>query len=358
MKDVLISSVSTGGSGGEDRLTENVSLNFAEVGVRYIEQKPDGSGGRQARVHLGHPGQLARRRGHDPGRRLRAPARGSPPRRPPSETPMHPMPDTLLRDADVEGVLTALGERVRAEPADAKLRVFLFQLLCVTGEWERAVRQLKVCAELDAAALPMAQAYREAIVCERLRERVFSGEAEPLILGEPEEWLALLVHALHALAAGDAEGAAGLRAEAFERAPAAPGSLDGVAFKWIADADMRLGPVLEAIVNGRYYWLPFASIDALHVEAPADLRDVVWAAADLTLRNGGRFAALIPARYPGTAERGSDAAKLSRETVWEDLGAGTFAGLGQRVLATEDGEVALMDLREIRMTPAEIPADG
>lgn len=45
MKDILVTSVSTGGSGGEDRLTENVSLNFAEVGVRYIEQKPDGSEG-------------------------------------------------------------------------------------------------------------------------------------------------------------------------------------------------------------------------------------------------------------------------------------------------------------------------
>lgn len=45
MKKVLITSVSTGGSGGEDKLTENVSLNFAEVKVEYKEQKPDGSGG-------------------------------------------------------------------------------------------------------------------------------------------------------------------------------------------------------------------------------------------------------------------------------------------------------------------------
>jgi len=44
MEKVLISSVSTGGSGGEDRLTENVSLNFAKVKVSYKEQKPDGSG--------------------------------------------------------------------------------------------------------------------------------------------------------------------------------------------------------------------------------------------------------------------------------------------------------------------------
>jgi len=44
MTDVLISSVSTGGSGGEDRLTENVTLNFSKVNVIYKPQKADGSG--------------------------------------------------------------------------------------------------------------------------------------------------------------------------------------------------------------------------------------------------------------------------------------------------------------------------
>lgn len=44
MTDVLVTSVSTGGSGGEDRLTENVSLNFAKVHVDYTPQKQDGSG--------------------------------------------------------------------------------------------------------------------------------------------------------------------------------------------------------------------------------------------------------------------------------------------------------------------------
>jgi len=43
MNDVIITSVNTGGSGGEDRLTENVTLNFSQVKVDYQEQKPDGS---------------------------------------------------------------------------------------------------------------------------------------------------------------------------------------------------------------------------------------------------------------------------------------------------------------------------
>jgi type VI secretion system secreted protein Hcp len=45
MEDILVSHVSTGGSHGEDRLTENVTLNFAKFKTEYQEQKQDGSGG-------------------------------------------------------------------------------------------------------------------------------------------------------------------------------------------------------------------------------------------------------------------------------------------------------------------------
>jgi type VI secretion system secreted protein Hcp len=45
MKEVIISAVSTGGSGGEDRLTENVTLNFADFKFEYTPQKDDGSPG-------------------------------------------------------------------------------------------------------------------------------------------------------------------------------------------------------------------------------------------------------------------------------------------------------------------------
>jgi type VI secretion system secreted protein Hcp len=44
MNEVMVTGVSTGGSGGEDRLTENVTLNFAKVKFEYTPQKPDGSG--------------------------------------------------------------------------------------------------------------------------------------------------------------------------------------------------------------------------------------------------------------------------------------------------------------------------
>ncbi len=43
MRDVIVGSVSMGGSGGEDRLTENVTLNFSQVTLAYFPQKDDGT---------------------------------------------------------------------------------------------------------------------------------------------------------------------------------------------------------------------------------------------------------------------------------------------------------------------------
>ncbi|KIN75705.1 type VI secretion system accessory protein TagJ [Sulfitobacter mediterraneus] len=254
----------------------------------------------------------------------------------------------LLKAGDLAGALAALQDNVRARPEDAKLRIFLFQLLCVQGNWERAIAQLKLCAQLDPSALPMAQTYREAIICEVFREKVFKGEKDALIFGEPQDWLALLAQALRALAKGDTAHAAQLREEAFEKAPAASGEIDGQDFEWIADADMRLGPVLEIVINGKYFWMPFNVLSSLRIEAPEDLRDTVWTAVNLTLNNGGELVGLVPTRYAGTVATGEDAMLLSRTTQWNDLGEGLFAGLGQRLLVTDAAEIPLMDARNIQ----------
>lgn len=261
-------------------------------------------------------------------------------------------PEDHLKAGDLAATLAALQDKVRKDPSDPKLRVFLFQLLCVLGDWKRAITQLKLSAEMDETATMMARTYREAIICEVYREKVFAGDKTPMIFGEPEEWLALLIEAQKVLSQGHANKAAALRARAFDLAPTRAGEINGERFEWIADADMRLGPVLEVIVNGRYFWLPFAQIASLMMEPPTDLRDAVWTAATLTLVNGGEVPALIPTRYPGTAEAGSDDARMARATTWTDLGGDTFIGTGQRLLATDAGDHALLDIRLLRLDTA------
>ena len=255
----------------------------------------------------------------------------------------------LLKSGDLAGALSALQDAVRKDPASAKLRIFLFQLLCVMGQWERALAQVKLSAEMEPAAIPMAQAYREAIICEVYRSKIFSGEKTPVVFGEPQEWTARIVEAQSALAEGKINAAAALRNEAFDAAPAASGTVNGEPFKWVADADNRLGPLLEIIINGRYFWMPFTAISKAQFEEPADLRDAVWTPAQITLANGGDVVALVPTRYADTVPDGTDAEKLARATNWHDAGGDYFFGRGQRVLATDKGDVALMELRELVM---------
>lgn len=258
--------------------------------------------------------------------------------------------EEMLRAGDLPGALQELEATVRGQSDIARHRVFLFQLLAVLGQWNRAVRQLQVAAELDRDATAMAQTYREAIVCEVFRERVFAGEKEALILGEPADWIAMMVEALKYTAQGRFDEGAALRSRAFELAPATAGVMDDVPFAWIADADMRLGPIVEAVVNGKYYWVPFSAIEEITFEPPADLRDVVWLPATLRLTNAGEFVALIPTRYAGVEDQATDSHRLSRETSWMDLGSNTFAGIGQRQFATDAETKALMDIRSIRLS--------
>ena len=253
-----------------------------------------------------------------------------------------------LQAADTAGALKALTEEVRARPADSRLRVFLAQLLCVTGQWERALHQLGVAAELDALAVPMKQVYGEAVRCEGLRAEVFAGTRTPMVFGQPDEWLALLIESLLRRGRGEDALAEDLRQRAFDAAPATAGTLDGRPFEWLADADMRLGPVLEAFVNGRYYWIPFARLTQVRFEPPEDLRDCVWLPAHLQLENGGETLALVPARYEGSEKSADGALQLARRTEWRELRPEVWAGLGQRMFGSDDGsEHAMLDIREI-----------
>lgn len=255
--------------------------------------------------------------------------------------------DELFAAGDLASCLAQLQSEVRARPADDKLRVFLAQLLMLTGDWDRAINQLSVAAELDAGALPMKYAYSAAIQCERLRAAVFVGERSPLVFGEPLPWIASLLQALSLEAGGQSAQAGALRSEALGAAATTGGTINGSPCEWIADADSRLGPILEVFLNGAYYWVPFERIQRIVIEPPTDARDLVWVPAQLIWSNGGEAMGLLPARYPDSEKSEDPAIRMSRKTEWRSLGAEQYAGLGQRLLTTDADELGLLEVREI-----------
>jgi type VI secretion system protein ImpE len=261
-------------------------------------------------------------------------------------------PEQCLKDGDLAGALSALQQRIRSAPAHAPDRIFLFQLLAVLGEWDRAKTQLALAAELDAGSLMTSNVYGAAISAESTRAAVFRGERNPSVLGEPQEWIAWLFQANRLFTQGHLQAATELRTAAFDAAPAHAGSADGVAFEWLADADPRFGPCLELIMQDGYYWVPMGGIRKLTIEAPAHLRDMVWMPAVIEWSNGNQVTALIPSRYPGTEACADGSLRLSRATAWTDDEPGWALGLGQRLFATDTTDIALCDLRQLEFFPA------
>jgi type VI secretion system protein ImpE len=257
--------------------------------------------------------------------------------------------EEYLQQGDLKGALQKLQEHVRGQPGKVEYHIFLFQLLAVLGQWDRALIQLNVIEELDDAALAMVVMYRQIIDCERFREEVFLGHRDPVVLGQPGEWVALLRQALKLTAEGQYSKSQEFRGRAFELAPALSGSIDGTDFSWLADSDARLGPILEVIVEGHYLWAPLEHIASVTIEKPVDLRDILWLPAHFAWVNGGDYDyyGVIPARYPASYNSGDPLLALCRKTAWEDCGNDLFLGLGQKILTTGAADFPLLDVRSI-----------
>jgi type VI secretion system protein ImpE len=260
--------------------------------------------------------------------------------------------EAAVRAGDPKRALAALTVAVKAAPAKPQLRIFMAQLLCVMGQWERAHTQLNVVADMDSTTGPMREMVGHALRCELIRAAVFAGKRSPMVFGHPDEWLAVLIESLLQAGQGANEASHTLAQRAFDAAPGTSGMLNGKPFEWIADADSRLGPVLEAMINGRYYWLPFSRLQRVSIEDPVDLRDRVWLPAQLVFANGGEAIAMIPTRYPGSQLSEDGQILMAAKTEWEAMGNERFKGLGQRVLVTDLGEHDMLSVRLLELTPA------
>ena len=255
-----------------------------------------------------------------------------------------------LQQDSLDSLLPRLESDIRAAPADLSLRWGLFQTLCLLGQWERALKQLQVCARLDAELAQTAHVMRDLIRSEMLRAAVFTGKKRPgHMVGTSPGWMLQLLDALQAGGQGNQELADTARAEALTGAPEVAGESNLGAFHWIAESDSRLGPVCEMVVAGMYRWCPFSEISTLTIQPPHSLLDLIWIRAEVRLRDGSALNAYLPVRYPAS-ESSDDAIRLARETRWTEEGQTGVIGLGQKTWMTDIGDMALLDLRNVSFT--------
>ncbi len=225
--------------------------------------------------------------------------------------------DTLFREGRLSEAIDALTGALRQDPTDLKSRLFLFELLCFSGAYERAGKQLGAVITADPEAAVATAWYAEALHAEEQRQSMFkTGEL-------PDE--------------GDSPGSVS-------------GTLNGEPFSDLRDADPRIGPRLEVIVGGRYTWLPLEHLAHLKIEPPAKLRDLFWARGELKAGEalGGYGGdALFPALTPLAWQNPDEAVRLGRVTEWIELESGEERPEGQKMLLVDDGVFPLLEVRDL-----------
>jgi type VI secretion system protein ImpE len=224
----------------------------------------------------------------------------------------------LYRAGRLKEAVQALSAELRDNPADAKRRTFLFELLCFAGEFDRAAKQLDILAQGGPQTEMGTLVYRAAIQAEQQRQELFRSRSYP-------------------------EPPAGAEA-------AVAGSLNGKPFESIEDADPRIGARLEVFAAGNYVWVPFAHIASIQVSPPARLRDLLWAPAVVRLgpamKGQDLGQVLLPALCPFSWQHADDAVRLGRQTVWTEED-GEAIPWGQKTLLVDGEEFPLLEVREI-----------
>ena len=232
-------------------------------------------------------------------------------------------PKQYFDAGQVRNAQQALAERLRERPDDLPARSFLFELLCFSGDWERAEKQLHVLADSNEKTKLGAMLYFSALHAEKQRQNLFDEEAFPK------------THARSQLS----------------------GKLNGNAFSDIRDADPEIGARLEVFAAGAYMWLPFELVESIRIEPPQRLRDTLWAPA--WIATGPKFEGqdmgevLLPVIYPYSYKHEDQSVWLGRQTSWGADEKGVEYPRGQKMLIVDGEEIPFLEVRTIEFDSAE-----
>lgn len=254
----------------------------------------------------------------------------------------------LLEEGRLAEAIEAVTREVKAQPSNEMPRMFLFELLLLTGEWERALKHLDVVARQDAQSELGAQVYRNNISAMRQRERLWADGLAPHFLSEPPAEIDLHLAAINEWRAGRPAEARKLLGKAAKRRKALAGRVDGREFSDWRDADDTLAPVLELIISDKYTWLPFSQVSRIELKAPKRLRDLVWCPARVQTREGMVGEMFVPALYEGSNRHPDERVKLGRMTQWEgDDGSAPQRAVGLRLFAAGEEELTIFEARRV-----------
>ena len=241
---------------------------------------------------------------------------------------------------------------VRSRPNDEAARYLLAELLCFTGELEKADKQLDALRDLDPKSMMTVSMFRQLIRSEQMRQQFYQDGRVPEFIDKPTPDLEQRLRASLLIREGNqAEAAAVLAQSESSRTPAA-GACDDKPFAEFRDLDDLTSSFLEVYTaTGKYYWLPFEKVDEIEFRAPERPRHLLWRSARLALREGADIEVHLPALYAGSARHDDVECKLGRKTDWLGGDGEPMRGVGQRTFLIDDEARGIMEITSIKFEP-------
>ena len=262
----------------------------------------------------------------------------------------------LFHAGKLREAVTAATDAVRQQPAEPGPRLLLAELLCFTGELERADNHLDTLAHTDSKAAPALMAFRQLIRAEKCRQEFFDSGRLPTFLGRPEGTTRLLLEAAVRVREGAPVEAADLLAQVEAQRPRVSGVCDEHPFRNFRDLDDLTSCVLEVLtVNGDYYWVSISNVESMEFQPPERARDLLWRSCHLSVEGGPEGDVFLPALYPGASRHEDDQIRLGRRTEWLGGDGGPVRGVGQRVFLVGDEDRPILELKTLTFDPAEPP---
>ncbi len=260
--------------------------------------------------------------------------------------------DDLIEVGDLGSAVALLGELVRKEPMNFRHRTYLFALLCFAGDYSRAAQQLTVMAEENDSTQLAAAYYEKLLRATADREKVFRKGLLPRFLAEPPPYAHPYTEALRVMAAGDLVHSAELLAQGEAQRPRRPATLNGRSVTDLRDADDRLGPFFELLLDDSYVWVPLEQIRSVQFSKPLTLRDLFWAPVRV-VTSSGALSGVMPTLYPDSFASAEPRARLGQMTLWHDSAQGLALGAGQRLFTDGTEDFPVLELQHMMLTAPE-----
>lgn len=254
---------------------------------------------------------------------------------------------TLLEAGDLKGATDLALARVKANPTDESARIFLFELACFAGDWDRAGRQIDVIGHQDSKSMISSLIYRQCIEAERKRADFFSKSTKPEFLATPPDYVYGLLTAISRLNEGKTAEAKEVLDTVENERPAFACKVNGEEVADFRDYNDLTSVVLEVIIKDSYVLVPFEQIVKIEFFERKSLRDNFWCQANLETDNGTNGEVFVPVLYNETWKSDDDNVRLGKVTDWRDVGEEIYIGEGTKLFGVGNEHKTILDIQTI-----------